>query len=259
MRSLINGTVLDNRQIAEDIYRATIVTPEIAGAALPGQFINVYFPDSVKIFPRPFSIAGADDSNIELLYKVIGSQTELMSHWKAGDPVKILGPLGNSFEIPAPEAEIVLLAGGVGAAPLLFFRDRLSESGVKPKFFLGAQTQNQLPLRIDAKSELIIVTDDGSCGRQGLVTAVFHEYIAAIDSPLAVYACGPDAMLQALQPMLENSNLIVFVSLEKTMACGLGLCQGCIVKNAGHRGGGDYSLVCRDGPVFNLRDIVFNA
>ncbi|HDP68702.1 MAG TPA: dihydroorotate dehydrogenase electron transfer subunit [Candidatus Marinimicrobia bacterium] len=259
MRSLINGSVLDNRQIAEDIYRATIVTPDIAGAALPGQFINVYFPDSVKIFPRPFSIAGAEGSNIQLFYKVIGSQTELMSQWKPGDPVKILGPLGNSFEIPAPGTEIVLLAGGVGAAPLLFFRDRLYESGVKPKFFLGARTQNQLLLRADTKSELTIATDDGSCGSRGLVTAVFYEFLTGIDSPLTVCACGPDPMLKALKPMLENSNLAVYVSLEKTMACGLGLCQGCIVKNAGHNSSGDYSLVCRDGPVFNLRDIDFNA
>lgn len=259
MRCQTEGRVVSNRRIAEDIWLTTIEAAEIAGSAQPGQFVNLYFPNSVKIFPRPFSVAGVDGANIQILYKIVGTQTEMMQHWKRGDRVRMLGPLGNFFEIPDPEHEILLLAGGVGAAPLLFLCDWLFERGNKPKFFIGARTEAQLPLRSDDRSELILATDDGSAGQKALITDLFKEYVTVAQRPLTACVCGPDAMLKALKKAAYPPDITMYVSLEKTMACGLGLCQGCIVKNERGNPKGGYSLVCKDGPVFNLKDIDFNG
>ncbi|MBU0711991.1 dihydroorotate dehydrogenase electron transfer subunit [bacterium] len=258
MKCLTSGIVVDNHAIAENIYKAVITAPVIANQCLPGQFVNIYFPESIKIFPRPFSIAGIDNNAILLVYKVIGSQTTVMSGWKPGDSVKILGPLGNSFNYSGQKNEPILLAGGVGAAPLMFLRDRLYQEGIKPTFFLGARTKSQLPFLSDLKSELILTTDDGSTGSKGLITDKLLEYLQKNDNPVSVFACGPDPMMKTLKSMPFPENLSVYVSLEKTMACGLGLCQGCIVKNSSDNDHKHYSLVCKDGPIFNLDDVEFD-
>ena len=258
MKCLTGGIVVDNHEIAENIYKAVVSAPDIADQCFPGQFVNIYFPDSVRIFPRPFSIAGVDNDAILFVYKVVGSQTTVMSHWKPGDNVKILGPLGNSFGYSGQINQPVLLAGGVGAAPLMFLRDRLSQDGIKPLFFLGARTKSQLPFLSDSKSELILSTDDGSIGSNGLITDELAEYLQKKDNPVSVFGCGPDLMMKTLKSMPFSKNVSVYVSLEKTMACGLGLCQGCIVKNSSDSAGKHYSLVCKDGPVFNLKDIKFD-
>ncbi len=129
MKCVTIGTVQSNQKVADQIFLAKIEVSEIARQCLPGQFVNIYFPDSVKLFPRPFSIAGVSGKSIIILYKVIGSQTTLMSRWQIGHQVKLLGPLGNSFTISKNKSiKYVLLAGGVGAAPLMFFCDEFFAS-----------------------------------------------------------------------------------------------------------------------------------
>ncbi|MCK4715841.1 MAG: hypothetical protein KAT54_03460, partial [Candidatus Marinimicrobia bacterium] len=135
MKCVTIGTVQSNQKVADQIFLAKIEVSEIARQCLPGQFVNIYFPDSVKLFPRPFSIAGVSGKSIIILYKVIGSQTTLMSRWQIGHQVKLLGPLGNSFTISKNKSiKYVLLAGGVGAAPLMFFCDELVKKSIKPHF-----------------------------------------------------------------------------------------------------------------------------
>ncbi len=258
MKYYITGKVQENTAVAEDIYLSVVQAPEIARQCQPGQFINIYFSDSPKIFPRPFSVAGVDADNIRILYKVVGSQTTLMSQWQIDQQVKLLGPLGNCFDINYPEIEHILLGGGVGAAPLMFLRDVLYIRGIMPKFYLGAKTKNQLPFIEDEKSQLKLSTDDGSMGMKGSVIENLWDYLKDTTQPVQVYGCGPDPMMTALKKMKFSNNVNVFVSLEKTMACGLGLCQGCIVRNADENHEKHYSLVCKDGPVFNLNEIEFD-
>lgn len=258
MKCLSSGIVVDNREIAESICKAVISVPSIANQCLPGQFVNIYFQDSIRIFPRPFSIAGVDNDSIHLVYKIIGPQTKVMSHWNTGDSIKILGPLGNGFNYTANKSKMILLAGGVGAAPLMFLRDRLFQDGIKPVFFLGARTKSQLPFLSDPRSRLMLSTDDGSIGSKGLITDRLIEYLSKINDPATVFVCGPDPMIKTMKLISFTENISVYVSLEKTMACGLGLCQGCIVKNSSDNTGKHYSLVCKDGPVFNLNDVEFD-
>jgi len=140
----------------------------------------------------------------------------------------------------------------------MFLRDRLFQNGTKPVFFLGARTKSQLPLVSDPRSELILSTDDGSIGSKGLITDRLIEYLSKNEHTVSIFGCGPDPMMKTLKSLPFPKNISVYVSLEKTMACGLGLCQGCIVKNSSDSTGKHYSLVCKDGPVFNLNDVEFD-
>jgi len=256
MKHYTTGVVQSNQQVAKEIFLAKIHTPIIARNCSPAQFVNFYFPDSMKLFPRPFSIAGKEGENILLLYKIVGSQTALMSQWSKGIELKLLGPLGNTFNITKWQyTNYILLAGGVGAAPLLFLRDELSAEGIKPYFFIGAKTNSELPLNQDEKSRLLLSTDDGSAGFQGTVTEHFIHLLNQFSAASVVYACGPEAMLKALKQYNLPEYIDIFVSLEKVMACGLGLCQGCVVRMNSPNGEKCYSLVCKDGPVFNLKDV----
>ena len=256
MKHCTTGVVQSNQQVAQAIFLTKIHTPIIAQNCSPAQFVNFYFPDSVKLFPRPFSIAGKEGENILILYKIVGSQTALMSQWSKGTELKLLGPLGNSFKITQRHyTNYILLAGGVGAAPLLFLRDELSAVGIKPYFFIGARTNSELPLNQDEKSHLLLSTDDGSAGFQGTVIAHFIHHLNQFAAPSIVCTCGPEVMLKALKQYNLPEYFDVFVSLEKVMACGLGLCQGCVVRMSKPAAEPCYSLVCKDGPVFNLKDV----
>ena len=182
-----------------------------------------------------------------------------MSRWQIGRQVKLLGPLGNSFSISEEKSiKYVLLAGGVGAAPLMFFRDELVKKNIKPYFFIGAKTKSELPIIKDGKSDLILTTDDGSKGLKGTVIEHFEDFLKNIRHSVSLNVCGPDPMMSTLKNISFPDNVTINVSLEKTMACGLGLCQGCVVKTTSGKYNGHYALVCKDGPVFNLNDVEFD-
>jgi len=258
MRKFTETEVVENVNIAKDIYRLKLNIPDIVKSVEPGQFLNIYFQNSPNIFPRPFSIAGIDDDNILILYKVVGKQTEKMSSWQKGYKTVVLGPLGNSFDLSSDnDISHVLVAGGVGIAPLMFVCDKLSLMGINPYFFIGAKNKNELLIIEDPKSRLYISTDDGSAGFAGNVVDHFKSVINSIKKPVSVYACGPDEMNKALVNMGVVPGIRVQVSLERVMACGLGICQGCAIKTKDISGNNYYSLVCKDGPVFKGGEIIF--
>lgn len=260
MRRFKETEVLENVKIAKDIYRLKLNIPDIVDSAEPGQFLNIYFQDSSNIFPRPFSIAGIDGDNILILYKVVGKQTEKMSSWQKGYETKVLGPLGNSFDLSSDsDISHVLIAGGVGVAPLMFVRDRLFLMGITSHFFIGLKNKSELPIIEKTKSKLYISTDDGSVGFAGNVVDHFKSMLNSIKKPVSVYACGPDEMNKALVNMEVEPGMKVQVSLERVMACGLGICQGCAIKTRDVSGNNHYSLVCKDGPVFKGEEIIFNG
>lgn len=258
MRQLIHTTILENSIVAKDIYLMKIGFPQIAEYAQPGQFINIYFQDRIKLFPRPFSVAGVDQDAIIILYKVVGSQTKQMSLWKNGEPVTVLGPLGNAFQYGVSDPLPVLISGGVGIAPLMFLRDKLSEIGIRPYLFVGARNKDELPLFHDTKSETFLSTDDGSAGFHGTVIDHFLSRKEFHEKPVSLFACGPEEMITIVAKYAVKHRLKCQISLEKVMACGLGLCQGCVVQIHNLNGEPDYALVCKDGPVFNADEIIFN-
>ncbi len=251
MKQLISTEIISNTQKSSQIFQLSLKAATICSAAQPGQFINIYFQNSSRLFPRPFSITGTHNENLEILYKVIGTQTHRMSQWQAGKTVKILGPLGNSFQCPKRGVTPVLIAGGVGAAPLLFLQNRLAQQQTDSYFLLGARTHKDHFMSPDEQPNLLLSTDDGSIGFHGNVVDHFKALLPDLPHPLIIYACGPDKMNGSLKRVAAVHKCKMQVSLETIMACGIGLCQGCATQ-LNKQDQNQYALVCKEGPVFDI-------
>ncbi len=217
----------------------------------PGEFVMIRGDWNVHpVLPRAFSLveSGATGS---VLVKAVGQGTERLAAMEQDDELVVFGPLGNGYEVD-PKKRPLLVAGGVGVAPLLFLATELSAQGRKPIFLYGARSENELPLSEDiAKvAELTVTTENGSVGEQGLITQPLKRVLAE-HSDSQVYSCGPDGMLQAVAKVSAAAGIPCQVALEAPMACGIGTCKGCPVMTAA----GIYKYVCYDGPVFAARDI----
>ena len=223
---------------------------EIAGD--PGQFAMVRGDFGTDpILPRAFSLVEAGEVGA-ILVRAVGKATRLLAAMRRGDPLSFLGPLGNCFTMPHADARPILVAGGVGVAPLIFLAERLAEKGRRPTFVYGGRTSDDLLFskRIATSADLILTTEDGSLGERGLVTDPLAPLLEAGDT-VSMYACGPEPMLEALAQMAGALHLSLEVALEQAMACGMGTCKGCAV----HTTDGGFKYVCSDGPVFDAREV----
>lgn len=212
---------------------------------------------------RPLSIYATKDDNIEFLYRVVGTGTENLSKLEKGDKIDVLGPLGNDYDTsmfskaasPLFDKEgvrgssPVLIAGGTGIASLSFLADKLKRPGI---LFFGAKNKANI-IGIEnfkrRKWNIKIATEDGSKGHKGYITDLF----ASTDfknKNIILYCCGPSPMLKKMAELAAKYNYSGYASLEEMMACGTGICQGCAVK-----AGGTYKMVCKDGPVFDMKDV----
>lgn len=253
--------IVFNRRIGGEVFLMGLRSAEVAAEARPGQFVMVRVSDgSEPLLRRPFSICGCRNGELFLiLYKVVGRGTAIMSGLKQGDRMGVLGPLGRGFGTPPKGAMSFLVGGGLGIAPLLFMAERF---GAKDMVFLaGARTARELisPKHLDMDLEPLIATDDGTSGFKGTAVDLFKmNLMKGPGGPKAVFACGPLPMLKGLWALAGAENILCEVSLEASMACGLGACQGCAVRAA--RGRPEpYSLVCRDGPVFAASSLNWEA
>lgn len=242
--------------------------PELANICKPGQFVHVLCGTSYDpLLRRPISIhdADPDTGQVVLLYEIRGRGTALLGERAAGDLVDLLGPLGNGFTMPSDSDQPVLLVGGgIGAAPIYFLNRMLAETIGCDKItaILGARTSDMLLCSDDfsrAGSAVCIATDDGTLGCKGFVTTLINEHIASLaeGSPMPlIYACGPTPMLKAVAQIANVHHISCQVSLEAKMACGVGACMSCVVKV--HDGDSQkYVRVCKEGPVFNAEEVVW--
>ena len=223
---------------------------EIPGQA--GEFVMIRGDWGVHpVLPRAFSLvdSGATGS---VLVKAVGEGTERLAAMEAGDELVVFGPLGNGYKVDDSDRNPLLVAGGVGVAPLLFLAEQLAAKGVRPTFLYGARSEDDLPLtdRIAAVAELIITTENGAVGEQGLITAPLQRLLAA-DNNAIIYTCGPEGMLHAVANVAAAAGVPCQVALEAPMACGMGTCKGCAVMSTD----GTYKYVCYDGPVFDAGTI----
>lgn len=263
MISQFSSSVLSKENLQEKVFKLTLSSPFISKTSEPGNFIHVKV-DSIDspLLRRPFSIHNVekDKEAFEILLKVVGHGTKILSKKSPGDTLDILGPIGNSFSLPEQEKDIMLVAGGMGIAPLWFLFNRLIRRPRKNKltFFLGAKSEEELVYvekinRLGGR--LILTTDDGSAGRKGMVTEIFLREMKKRNrdpKKLAVYSCGPSMMLKRMAKIAKRLDLSCQISLETHMACGVGACWGCVVK----RKDKTYKRVCVDGPVFDAREII---
>jgi len=306
-KGIFTATVLSNRRIGGCFYTMDL---EFAGAGAkafasfrPGQFLQVdvsrlALPPEDKIPPelrdicrrsvllrRPFSFADVtakgDTTTAELLYCALGPASLRMTTLASGDPLSVVGPLGNGFQVPKDKHTALLVVGGMGAPPIRYLAKSLKAEhpDIEVVAFVGARSVAAMPFegnfpdvstRVDffipAFAQLgipsAVATDDGSAGYRGFVTkrlALWLNEQAAL--PLErtmIYACGPEPMLSAVARMADERDIDCQVSMERRMACGIGVCQSCAVECRVE--GSDetaYRLCCQDGPVFDAQTVVF--
>jgi len=290
------GTIVALDSFSEELKSLTLeLTGQAAECFAPakaGQFVQLACRDlgnlrcPTPLLRRPFSIAGIQSESeriqLEIMYRVMGPGTKWLAHRRPGDSINLLGPLGNGFKLPKePGRPALLVGGGVGLPPMFFLADRLLETGHKNvTAFVGARSKNQFigsfcpvsgnslkprPLIEQfnrSGTGCILATDDGSYGYPGLVVDALDQYLAEQDNPTGVdlYACGPEGMLRAICELAVKYDLPCQVCMEAYMACGIGLCQSCVVQvksQAGKETKPNYKLVCTNGPVFDSRSIIW--
>lgn len=241
--------MVGNRVVAERTWWLELDAPRIASSARPGQFVMIGYgleDAGISLLPRPFSVGWrAEDGRIGILLRVYGAGTRRMAGLREGDRLLLLGPLGRGFRL-RPDRPPVCVAGGVGLAPFLFLAGEARASGLEPRLLYGERTAEHVfdPGLIErlAGGPAEVWTEDGGLGRRGLVL----EGIDADEDPFLL-ACGPTPMLRAVARLARDGGLPLQVSVEEYMACGVGTCQGCVVRGADGR----WIKSCLEGPVFD--------
>ena len=253
--------LISNTKIHHNYFHCALEAGRIAKEAVPGQFINVKLSENLDpLLRRPLSIHRVRGSKVEILYEVIGKGSKILSQKRCGEYLDIIGPLGNGFSVNYTRCPI-LVAGGMGVAPLLFLAEQLiQESKLKnknqPLIFIGAKTKNKILCAAELKKfgcVVKIATDDGSKGFKGYVAGFLKKELSTIDYKLAtIYACGPKPMLKEVFKIAKSYKIPAQISLEEHMACGIGACLGCVVDTKQ-----GFKRVCVDGPVFLGDEIVW--
>lgn len=248
------AVIVSQKCIGTDIYDMVLSFPRGAKEAKPGQFIAMYCEDGTKLLPRPISICGIDAENgtLRVVYRIAGEGTRLFSKMKEGDSLEVLGPLGNGFTMK--EEKAIIVGGGIGIPPMLELAKQLS---CEKTVVLGYRDELFLKEEFDACADVVVATEDGSCGTKGTVIDAINE--ANVDGAV-IYACGPMPMLKALAEYAEAHNMEAQISLEERMACGIGACLGCIckTKKKDHHTNVNNQRICKDGPVFDAKEVVFS-
>jgi len=242
-------------------FLLSLETPPIAVEARPGQFVMVRVSSqNPPLLRRPFSIHDRSGGRLDIFFQRIGLGTELLSQKAVGENLDMLGPLGRGFTCgDRPQGETALLVGGGrGIAPLLFLARELEGKGGSVKLLYGGKSVHDLPLIGRLKGQglaLLCSTDDGSTGYHGLVTELLETELEG-ERPMRIYACGPEAMLERVGLIAEQSGIEAELSLESIMGCGFGACWGC-VKKVKQAEGSAWVKICEKGPVFPSQDIIW--
>ena len=266
-----NVRVIRNQRVRGNYFHCVLGVGLLARRCAPGQFINCRVSSGVvPLLRRPFSIhkADAQQGRIEILYEVVGKGSAALSQKKTGEAVDIIGPLGRGFALNDIQEESgkdsILVAGGMGVAPLFYLAQELKESLAKKKnkskinVLIGAKTSDHILCARGLRElgcSVSIATDDGSLGFRGKVTDLLRRVLRERGHRIAgMYACGPHPMLSALSKLAHIYAIPAQVSLEAHMACGFGACLGCAVATID-----GYRRVCKEGPVFDAEEIVWGA
>jgi dihydroorotate dehydrogenase electron transfer subunit len=246
---ILDLKIKKNKQINHQYFLLVLGSDSKLPEMLPGQFAEVRIDGSKDTFlRRPISIHFVDYSQNELwlLVQIAGKGTKQLSTCRQGDVLNLILPLGNTFTIPENRNEkLLLIGGGVGIAPLLFLASHLFEKGYKCHFLLGARSKNDL-LQINEFQKygtVFVTTEDGSDGERGFVT---HHSVLQNENFDKIYTCGPTPMMKAVAGYAEEKNISCELSLENTMACGIGACLCCVANTTEGN-----LCVCTEGPVFN--------
>jgi dihydroorotate dehydrogenase electron transfer subunit len=247
--------VLSNDEIMPDTYLMWLKSPEIAWQAQPGQFVMVACGE-ITVLRRPISVHSVDGDKLALLYMVVGKGTEWLTHLKKGNSLDILGPLGNGFTVSSETNSFLLIAGGIGIAPLHFLMEKVKHSCRQIIILHGSKTKTKLYPKelLPPEVSLTVATEDGSAGYKGLITDIIPTFTTTADE---IFVCGPMPMLRYIADNRQILRLAdkkpISLSLEMRMGCGLGVCYGCTIRTKN-----GLKQVCKDGPVFDLNDVIWD-
>lgn len=232
------GTIKSIEQIASNAYRMTISSS--LNSARSGQFISILCPN--RTLRRPFSIADFENNIITILFKHVGQGTSYLKSLKVNDEISFLGPLGNGFELSNKKA--LLVGAGIGIAPMLFLKKELTQQN----------TKNYLITGFKAKDEVIEGSDEVTIGGSVLdsIDKIIEEQNIEI-----LYSCAPQIVLKKISQIALNHNIECQLAMERVMACSIGVCRGCVIKLMKHNEA-TYASVCKDGPVFNGSEIIWD-
>jgi dihydroorotate dehydrogenase electron transfer subunit len=247
------GRIVSTERMFGSTYLTWFRAPALVPGASPGRFLMFRLPGGTDpLLPRPMSyhrVRGGGE--IGVLYQARGRVTTMLSQQAAGTEALLWGPLGRGFSVRPGAQNLLLVAGGMGVAPLVWLAEESLAKGKNVTFVIGARDASMLPPSsvLPPQIELMVATEDGSAGRKGIASHVFEECLPWADQ---VFACGPHAMYESMASVVQRlrDRTPVQVLLETPMACGMGLCYGCAVET--RRG---VRQVCHDGPRFELRDI----
>ena len=246
-KKIHSAEVIKIEEVAKTSYLLEL-KPQSPITVNAGQFISIYCEGLT--LRRPFSIFSNNNGNIGILFKERGKGTQYMKSLKVGDIVNLMGALGNSFKIENKKS--LLIGAGVGVAPISYLKSKLTECNIQNIFISGYKNIEEIPSCV--KSDYIC-TDDGSFGERGNVLTVCQSLIKEYQ-PDVIYACGPKVVLKAIAELGKKYGIETQVAMEKVMACGIGVCRGCVI-DVIKDGRVQNASVCKDGPVFYGEDIVW--
>lgn len=268
-------TVVEHHNFQGDYRILRLSAPAIGPLVKPGQFLHLLIPQLAdRILRRPFSIYKADADSVSILYKPVGRGTEAMLPLHVGDGVDIIGPLGNGYPELSEGKVPVLVAGGYGNAALFLKAKELDVKGIA---FFGGRTAQDILCVDEFKAlgwEVRAATDDGSLGTEGLVTDAFDPWMKELGAGsleqgeknreqgiknLELFVCGPNPMLKAMGDRAIEHGFTAWLSMDKNMACGVGACLTCVIKRRTADGGWEWARCCKDGPVFESREIIWEG
>lgn len=284
LKAVSPATIVFNRKITPSCHIMRLRLDNKASDALdsckPGQFAMLKLSDNTYPFlPRPFGILRTHKMKphgtvvYDVLYQVVGEGTRYMAALKPETRLSSFGPLGNGFTVPANADAHAVIAGGIGIAGVFMLINELSRMHCKTKakpgapevrVFYGARSSADLALLDELKktgAKITVATEDGSLGDKGYITESYHAYASKFQGKknIQVYACGPDGMLKAVATAAKEHRHRCQLSLDRRMACGIGVCRGCVCKTRSNAPDGfSYSAVCTDGPVFDA-ETLFSA
>ncbi len=257
----LTAEVVSNKYLSGITYELKLKAGRIAETSLPGQFVmlDTKSETSKEYDPlnrRPFAVGDAEGEVITVFYDIVGRGTKKISRLTAGERVRVLGPLGKGIFPIKEDKKAVVVAGGIGASGVSLLVKKLSELKIPTVVLYGAKSVEFLSLRgwferLNSPSvEVFYHTDDGSFGKKGFPVEDLDSFIEN-PSETVVYACGPKPMLRFLKDYAERRKVETYLSLDRRMACGWGVCLGCVVKTVG-----GYERVCKEGPVFPAERLV---
>ena len=246
-----DARVISNEELIPRVYLLWLDCPGIASKARPGQFVMVRCGEGAEYqLRRPLSIHQQDENRFALLFNVVGKGTQWLSQRQADDKLDLLGVLGDSYEIYPDSRKLLLIAGGIGIAPLVFLANEAIKKGKEITLLLGSPAAGQLypPRLLPAGVRLVTATEDGSAGEKGMITDILPDFISDADQ---LFACGPVDMYRVMARMPELKDKPAQISLEVRMGCGRGICYSCTVKTKT-----GLKQTCQDGPIFELNEVL---